>query len=360
MNPNNTRNNSHGMNPNNTKQRDLFPNVPVGKLSGRALTVLGSIGILTFGIGAFILSLMDHVFGNLDFFGVIALGLIPFFLGSTYMLGKGTRIRKRLQRFHRYLSVLRGRGYYTLKELSANTGYSKRYLLKDLRKMISIGMFPEGHIDEQETCLILNRESYQQYQELQKNLRSQSAQEQSGQATNGVNTAGTKSSDTTRQGGETSMSPELKKAIEAGQFYINQIREGNDAIPGEEVSNKLYRLEEVIRKIFQYVELHPTQLSEIQKFMDYYLPTTLKLVNAYKEFDSQPIQGDNIMTAKKEIEDTLDTINTAFENLLDSLFEDAAMDVSTDISVLQAMLAQEGLTQDDFAKMRKMGGQNNE
>ena len=82
--------------------------------------------------------------------------------------------------------------------------------------------------------------------------------------------------------------------------------------------------------------------------MEYYLPITLKLVNAYKEFDAQPIQGENISKSKKEIEDTLDTINTAFEKLLDSLYEDEAMEVSSDISVLNTLFAQEGLTKKDF------------
>ena len=73
---------------------------------------------------------------------------------------------------------------------------------------------------------------------------------------------------------------------------------------------------------------------------------SLKLVGAYRDFDAQPVQGENIISAKKEIEDTLDTINLAFENLLDGLFEDVAMDISTDISVLETMLAQEGLTEE--------------
>ena len=84
--------------------------------------------------------------------------------------------------------------------------------------------------------------------------------------------------------------------------------------------------------------------------MQYYLPTTLKLVNAYQEFDSQPVQGENILQAKKEIEQTMDTINTAFENLLDTLFQDDVLDVATDISALETMLAQAGLTGKDFKK----------
>ena len=80
--------------------------------------------------------------------------------------------------------------------------------------------------------------------------------------------------------------------------------------------------------------------------MDYYLPTTVKLLEAYAQMDAQPVGGENIQTAKKEIEDTLDTLNTAFEKLLDSLFQETAWDISSDISVLNTLLAQEGLKED--------------
>jgi 5-bromo-4-chloroindolyl phosphate hydrolysis protein len=87
--------------------------------------------------------------------------------------------------------------------------------------------------------------------------------------------------------------------------------------------------------------------------MSYYLPTTSKLLDAYCELDEQPVAGQNIESTKKEIENALDTINTAFENLLDSLFEEKAWDISSDISVLNTMLAQEGLTGNDFLKNQR-------
>ena len=86
----------------------------------------------------------------------------------------------------------------------------------------------------------------------------------------------------------------------------------------------------------------------MKKMMSYYLPTTKKLLDAYCEMDAQPISGQNIENTKKEIEASLDTINKAFENLLDSFFEETAWDISSDITVLQTMLAQEGLTGKDF------------
>ena len=103
-------------------------------------------------------------------------------------------------------------------------------------------------------------------------------------------------------------------------------------------------LETAITKIYFQVEQHPEQLSELDKFLKYYMPTTMKLLDVYCDFDKQPIQGENITNAKKEILGSLDTINQAFIKLYDSLFQATAWDVSTDITVLQTLLANEGLT----------------
>ena len=138
------------------------------------------------------------------------------------------------------------------------------------------------------------------------------------------------------------------RAMEEGSRYIEAIRRANDAIPGEEISEKLYRLEALIKKIFEVLKQKPEQLPKLRKFMQYYMPTTLKLVQTYQELDAQPTEGENIRQSKAEIEKTLDTINLAYEKLLDSFFEDAAMDIRSDITVLETMLAQEGLTKNHF------------
>jgi len=105
-----------------------------------------------------------------------------------------------------------------------------------------------------------------------------------------------------------------------------------------------------VDKIFDRVEQNPASVGDIRKLMEYYLPTTIKLLQAYQDLDAQPVQGENIISSKKEIEKTLDTLNRAFEKLLDDLFQETAWDVSTDISVLHTMLAQEGLTEDGLKK----------
>ena len=136
--------------------------------------------------------------------------------------------------------------------------------------------------------------------------------------------------------------------MDKGNAYVKEIRRCNDEIPGEEISAKIDRMEAIVRKIFERAEAHPEVIPDLKKLMDYYLPMTVKLLNAYADMDKQPVQGETIRKSKQEIDATLDTLNAAFEKLLDDLFQDAAMDVSSDISVLNTLLAQEGLTGSDF------------
>ena len=137
---------------------------------------------------------------------------------------------------------------------------------------------------------------------------------------------------------------EFREVIKESESYIAKIHQANEELPGEVISGKLARLEVVITRILEEVKKQPKKASDLQKFMNYYLPTTWKLISAYLNFEKQPVQTDNIISTRTEIENTLDTINDAFEQLLDDLFQTQAWDISSDISVLQTMFAQEGLT----------------
>ncbi|MFR4804472.1 MAG: 5-bromo-4-chloroindolyl phosphate hydrolysis family protein [Eggerthellaceae bacterium] len=120
---------------------------------------------------------------------------------------------------------------------------------------------------------------------------------------------------------------------------------------GEDISRTIDQIEHTYAPSSNARRI-PQVINDLDRLMDYYLPTTVKLLDAYKELDAQPIQGENIQKSKKEIEAALDTLSTAFEKLLDSVFKEMAWDVSTDISVLHTVLAQEGLVEDPFTKMR--------
>nr|WP_300005146.1 5-bromo-4-chloroindolyl phosphate hydrolysis family protein [Tissierella sp.] len=329
--------------------------VPKGEFTGMMLTVFGVIGSSAFGIAVFVLTLLGYSTGAKGLFHTIAIGLLPFLILSIISWIKGSSIRKRLKRFKNYIFKMGDRDYFLIEDLSRATGSSKKFIANDLHKMIDIGMFPQGHIDEKKTNFMLTDELYEQYLQLKKNIAMKDldrSKEIKGQ-----------SKDINYQDKEDSgskLTSEIRDAIFEGRNFVTRIKEANVIIPGEEISLKLDKLEEVTRKIFDYVEMHPEKFNEIKKFTEYFLPTTLKLVDTYTRLDNHSVQGVNILNAKKEIEETMDTINLAFSNLLDDLFYDVAMDVSTDISVLETMLAQEGLTENMIRNKNKTGEDKNE
>ena len=135
---------------------------------------------------------------------------------------------------------------------------------------------------------------------------------------------------------------ELDKMISDGNLAIAEMKRLNESIKDEKISRQIDRLE----KIFDCVKASPEKLPQIRKFMNYYLPTTLKLLNAYDRMGSQGVSGENISGTMERVENMMGTIVTAFERQLDGLFGDQALDISTDITVLENMMAREGLSDD--------------
>ena len=276
-------------------------------------------------------------------------GLIPVAL-SLAGLGAGVGLicngisgMNRISRFKAYRKAIGQKTHCTLEKLAQSVGKSVKFVRKELTQMIDDGLFLQGHIDKEQTCLITSHETYRHYEQSRLLLEERQRQE----ATAKAQKAAREKEAAARH------NPQLQEVLDRGDAFITEIRRCNDAIPGEEISAKIYRMETIVQRIFERAEAHPEIVPDLKKMMDYYLPMTVKLLNAYADMDAQPIQGETIRNSKREIEATLDTLNLAFEKLLDSVFKDTAMDVSSDISVLNTLLAQEGLTEDDLSKMKK-------
>ena len=129
---------------------------------------------------------------------------------------------------------------------------------------------------------------------------------------------------------------------------LHQLRAVNDAIPDPVMTAKISRLETLSSRIFALAKKDPAKKVQLQKFMDYYLPTALKLLNTYASLSAQDVQGQNITEAKQSIERSMDLLVTAFENQLDKLFQSDALDVTSDIAALEGMLNMDGLTGNEF------------
>lgn len=145
---------------------------------------------------------------------------------------------------------------------------------------------------------------------------------------------------------KTTGDPELDALMAERDRAVSEMRRLNDAIPGEKISAQIDRLEEDTRKIIDHVAQHKEKLPQIKRFLNYYLPTTLKLLNAYDRMGAAGVSGENIDGTKERVEAMMDTIVAAFDKQLDALFADEALDVATDITVMENLLRQEGLSEE--------------
>ena len=306
------------------------------KIGGTFLAATGAVFGLT-SVIFLIITLIGSLITAFDVVSGLIIGIFAVaFISFAVMTYVGVDMVRTVGRFRQYVSVLKDREFCDIKEIASATGRDVRKVLKDVKKMITKGWFCQGHLDEKESCLMVSEHAWNQYTALMEDMKQRKAEEQAAQKK--------------MQEEYDRLSPEVQKIVQAGDEYVRRIKAANDAIPGEVISAKISRMELLVDRIFDRVEQNPDSVNDMRRMMDYYLPTTMKLLEAYEELDAQPVQGENIISSKKEIEDTIDTLNIAFEKLLDSLFQDTAWDVSSDISVLHTMLAQEGLTEDGLKK----------
>ena len=359
------------------ESKALVPVKAPGRVSG---TVMKWVGYSCSGMFGLSLAILGAVGAATGVSLAVPVGILGVLFAGSLGLGIGGKKRLELaQRFRKYVSVLGNRTYCMVEELADSVGESSKFVRKDLKKMIRQGFFPQGYLDQKETCLITDKQTYQQYQDAQQSYEARKKAAQQGkdpgrrdgdgqhfetefdsESRGGSENAAAKRSGTNQNGAASGhfadsdiradLDPKCAELIAQGRSYIRHIHECNDRIPDEAMSEKLARLEVVVTRIFTEAERNPEVVDDLKKMMSYYLPTTKKLLDAYCNLNEQPVGGQNIDTMKKEIEETLDTLNSAFEKLLDDLFEEQAWDISSDISVLNTMLAQEGLTGNQFER----------
>lgn len=302
-------------------------------------TVFGGISTIT----GFTFTLISGIFHLVGIATGASLTSIPFALGLGALVGGGTLLSSgirslgRVSRYKVYLKALGKNTHIALEKLSRSVGKPVKFVRKELQSMINQGLFLEGHLDHEEQNLITSDETYAHYEQSRLQMEARKQAEAAAP-----------------QQPSSTPDPKVQEVLDRGNAYLREIRRCNDEIPGEEISAKISRMEAIVQRIFERAKAHPEIIPDLKKLMDYYLPMTIKLLNAYADMDRQPIQGDTIRASKQEIDTTLDTLNLAFEKLLDSVFQDTAMDVSSDISVLHTLLAQEGLTGNDFSNTKQV------
>jgi len=298
---------------------------------GLANAILG--GFFTFGLalGSFITFILGAAIPS-------AIAFVLFIPSLAWFLSGTNTLKERLifRNYRKVLNLSDSKSFAKIEDLMLETGESKKKTLKRLRKMISKMWFKEGHIDKNETTFISTNETYALYQKAQLGFEErQRIEDELGK----FKEENTKS---------VANNTEVQETLNQGRKYLAQISHLNDRIPGVEVSNKIFKIEDLTGRILKRVEEHPSSAEDIKQLMKYYLPMTIKLLTAYAEMDEQQVKVENIDKSKHEIENVLDSLNDAFSKLLDDLYKDTAWDISSDVSVLNAMLKREGLKGNDF------------
>ena len=278
---------------------------------------------------------------------------------SGWNMVKGFQKVGRIRRAKKILQMMENRDTITIEEIASAFGKSEKWVADDIQAMIRDGIFVgKTYMDKEETAFMTSHEAYNQYQETMRAYeeRMRAAEGQSvfdrkdlKEYSKMERKAAQREADDARNAAR--LNAETAEMVEEGKAFISHIHQKNQEVPDPVFTEKLNRLEQIVTNIFDRVAADPKSAPDLHRLMKYYLPTTQKLVDTYATLDKQTVQGENIENAKREIEASLDTINEAFERFLDQFFQTTAWDVSSDISVMNQMMQQDGLTGgNDFAR----------
>ena len=284
---------------------------------GKRLMTGGGVlaGIFTF---ALLSSLGDASYwlfnGEMRWFFNELMNMIPLFCfmgGGLGCLWAGVRNRKKARRYRNYLAMIGRRQMVSVASLAAATGRSAGKVRDDLADMLDDGLFPQGFLDYGGDMLVLSGD--------------------------GLNDS------VGRPVREEKQAPAAPSKGEENAI-LTEIKAVNDAIANEKLSAQIDHIGVITAKILEYQKSRPEKAPQLHSFLSYYLPTTLKILRAYGQLEAQEISGANITAAMERIEGMMDKVVEGFEKQLDQLFQGDAMDITTDVEVLERMLAKDGLS----------------
>ena len=223
------------------------------------------------------------------------------------LLGAGLLKRRTVHRYRGYLAMIGSHKVVSVSALSSTTGSTPAKVRDDLEDMLDDGFFPKGFLDYGSDRLVVDG--------------------------NGLEEAPAPQAE-----------PQSAPKAEEEDAILAEIRAVNDAVANEKVSAQIDQIGTITAKILDYQRSHPDSAPQLHSFLSYYLPTTLKILRAYGQLESQEVSGENITAAMARIEGMMDKVVEGFEKQLDLLFQGDAMDITADVAVLERMLAKDGLS----------------
>lgn len=229
------------------------------------------------------------------------------------------------KRYESYYNVLRYVNTTLVDDLASYSNQEKSLVIGDLELAIKKKLIPQGHFGTDNLIFMVSDATYELYKEKQavydRYYKKQSEERMRMQERDDY----------------------IQEILEKGKTYVNEIHKSNDIIKDKIISAQLDQMENVVKMIFHEVDINPKQANKLGMFLNYYLPTTKKLLDAYIEIDEKEVRGDTLEKTKQEIEGAIGKIVVSFENLLDKFYQEQKDDLSSEISALEIMMKQENL-----------------
>lgn len=312
--------------PPRTPGKNRNPKSMLRKTTGNLLIVAGGIFALAFfiaGIDQFLLWMPEY---PLD---AVRDSYVEFlFMGiSLCVVLMGIIRNRRAERYRNYVAMLRGRDAAGFREIAKASSYSLRTVKGDLQDMVNAGIFgKDAWLDYTAGCLILTPEGRRAAEK----RRMQEEEE--------------------RKKKDRSRNPDDREQLK-NEEILAEIRSLNEEIVNPAISDKTDRIERITRQIFEHQGDSPETDRKLRSFLDYYLPTTLKMLRTYRELEQQNIQGENINTTMRKIEEIMGKVAAGFEKQLDNLYQNDMLDITSDIAVMEQMMIRDGLSGGEGLKL---------
>lgn len=286
------------------KKKDNGKQYGLGGVNALRITGISMMAVFGF---ATVMTLIEELtyFFSLGYLLEMVVPLMLFFLAGLVLFMMGNKRKKKLKLFKKYLSMIGKKESVSIPALAKAMGRPTKKAMDDLEEMLERGFFDAGYVDAARQCLVLRGE-LEEEQETEEIL-----------------------------------------SDSATDATLQKIRSLNDAIENQKVSDQIDQIEVLTGKILRLLEERPEKAGELRRFMNYYLPQTLKILENYATLEAQGIQGENIVAAKQKIEGMMDKMVEGYETQLDKLFEGDVLDISADLKVMESMLEKDGLAMEN-------------
>ena len=313
---------------NKERERFVFDALPISRwvillLIGLFFNI-GFVYFLMIAGGTFLYSSSYRMYG---IYGVAI--TVAVFILNILVIQKAIKEIRFTRRYDNYQNVLRYKSMEIVDDLATMIEVDRKVVENDLNKAIKNKLIPQGHFGKKNVIFMVSDSVFNEYSKrravydryFNKLIEERNRMKK--------------------------RTPETEDLLQQGQEYVEKIRDSNDIIKDKEISKKLDRMERVVATIFHEVDVNPAQANKLGVFMNYYLPTTEKLLESYIDLDEKTIGKASTEKTKLEISRALDSINEAFEGLLGRFYQEQERDVTSEIYAMEVIMKQEGLQSDE-------------